>query len=219
VANASHELRTPLAGLQTLLEVALADPEPRRRHLRSACQEALALGEHQQRLIQALLTLATSERGVEQWEPLRSRPDRRDRPRRQRRHEAERRGIHIDASIVAAPAIGDPRLIESLVANLIDNAMRHNVSGGRIEISTISAPGRATLLVNNTGPVVPPAEIERLLQPFQQVGGERVRHSDGHGLGLAIVRAIAQAHGATLTARARPEGGLEVQVGFPSSDT
>ncbi len=136
-----------------------------------------------------------------------------------RRQEAERRGIHIDASIVAAPAIGDPRLIESLVANLIDNAMRHNVSGGRIEISTISAPGRATLLVNNTGPVVPPAEIERLLQPFQQVGGERVRHSDGHGLGLAIVRAIAQAHGATLTARARPEGGLEVQVGFPSSDT
>jgi signal transduction histidine kinase len=106
-----------------------------------------------------------------------------------------------------------------MVANLVDNALRHNLSGRMVEVSTISTPGRATLSINNTGPVVPPAEIERILEPFQQVGSERVRHSDGHGLGLAIVQAIAQAHGAILTARARPQGGLEVQVSFPSSNT
>ena len=109
VANASHELRTPLAGLQTLLEVALADPNPDADTLRSVCQEALTLSQHQQRLIQALLTLATSERGVEQWEPL-DLAQIAETVLAQRSHEAERRGIHIDATLVPARSTGDPRL-------------------------------------------------------------------------------------------------------------
>ena len=213
MANASHELRTPLAGQRTLLQVALADPDATAEDLRAACEEALQLGEQQERLIDALLTLATSERGVERWEPF-DLGEVTENVLAGRRQEAERRGIHIDASIVAAPALGDPRLVESLVANLVDNAVRHNIDRRKVEISTISAPGRATLSVSNTGPVVPPAEIERLFQPFQQIGSERVRHTDGHGLGLAIVRAIAEAHGANVTARARPEGGLEIEVAF-----
>jgi signal transduction histidine kinase len=218
VANASHELRTPLAGQRTLLQVALADPDASGQELRAACEEALLLGEDQERLIDALLTLATSERGVERWEPF-DLGQITEAVLVGRRPEAERRAIHIDARIVAAPAQGDPRLIESLVANLVDNALRHNTVGGRVDIATISAPGRASLTVSNTGPVVAPTEVERLFQPFQQGGRERVRQSDGHGLGLTIVRAIAHAHGANVTARARPEGGLDVQVAFTSSTT
>ena len=218
VANASHELRTPLAGQRTLLQVALADPDASTESLRATCEEALQLGEQQEQLIDALLTLATSERGIERWEPF-DLGEITENVLLGRRQEAERRGIRIDATIVAAPALGDPRLVESLVANLVDNAVRHNMTGGRVEISTISALGRATLSVNNTGPVVPPDEVERLFQPLQQIGSERVHHTDGHGLGLAIVRAIAQSHGANVAALSRPEGGLDVEVTFSSSST
>ncbi len=102
------------------------------------------------------------------------------------------------------------------MANLVGNALRHNVPGGWASIETETVGGRAVLRVSNSGPVIPPAEVDRLFQPFQRLGDERVRRRDGgHGLGLAIVRAIAVAHGAELTARARPEGGLDITVTFP----
>ena len=132
-----------------------------------------------------------------------------------RHQEAERRGIHVDATLTAAPAMGDPRLAESLVANLLDNALRHNVAVGRVEVSTARAAGRAVISVSNTGILIPPDKLDRLFQPFQQLGSERIRHTDGHGLGLAIVHAIASAHSAALSARARPDGGLAIEVGFP----
>jgi signal transduction histidine kinase len=218
VANASHELRTPLAGQRTLLQVALADPDASTEDLRAACDEALQLGAQQERLIDALLTLATSERGVERREPF-DLDQLAESVLNGRQHEAERLGINVDAALGRAPAVGDPRLVESLVANLVDNALRHNITGGQIEISTTSVGGAAYIAVRNTGPLIPPAEVDRLFQPFQQIGSERVRHTDGHGLGLAIVQAIAQAHGANVTARARPEGGLDVEVTFSSSTT
>jgi signal transduction histidine kinase len=120
VANASHELRTPLAGLQTLLEVALADPDPSTDTLREVCQEALALGQQQKRLVKALLALATSEGGVEQWEPFDLAHITRT-VLAERTNEAERQGVHIETSLASSPAAGDPRLVELLVANLIDN--------------------------------------------------------------------------------------------------
>ena len=101
------------------------------------------------------------------------------------------------------------------MANLMDNALRHNAAGGRIEIATTATAGQATITVRNTGPVIPPDEVERLFQPFQRLGIQRIRQTDGHGLGLAIVRAIASAHGATLIPHARPEGGLNIEVNFP----
>ena len=215
VANASHELRTPLAGQRTLLQVAFADPDASSEELRAACEEALQLGEQQERLIDALLTLATSERGVEQWEPF-DLGELAETVLLGCRQEAERRGIHIDAALERVPAVGDPRLVESLVANLLDNALRHNMTGGKIEITTTSVEEGAHIAVSNTGPAVPPEQVERLFQPFQQIGSERVRHTGGHGLGLAIVRAIAQAHDAKITARARPDGGLDVEVTLSS---
>ena len=214
VANASHELRTPLAAERTLLQVALADPEATADTLRQTCQQVLVLGDQQERLIEALLTLASSERGVEQWEPF-DLADITGQVIDERRQEAERRGIHLQAALTAAPATGDPSLAESLVANLVDNAIRHNIPGGRAEVSTTMTDGRAVIRVTNTGTVIPPAELDRLFQPFQQLGHERIRHGDRNGLGLAIVRAIATAHKATITAAARPEGGLDLEVSFP----
>jgi signal transduction histidine kinase len=213
VANASHELRTPLAAERTLLQVALADPDATAETLRSTCQQLLALGYQQERLIEALLTLASSERGIERWEPL-DLAGIAGKVLLDVRQEAERRGIRIEAILAAAPATGDPSLVESLVANLVDNAIRHNRDGGRVEISTTITGGLAIVSVSNTGTLISPAEVDRLFQPFQRLGTERISHISGHGLGLAIVRAIAGVHGAGLTASARPEGGLDIGVSF-----
>ena len=216
VANASHELRTPLAGQRTLLQVALADPDASSTELRAACEEALQLGDQQERLIDALLTLATSERGLEEQEVL-DLKEITENALNSRLEEAERRGLHIEANLVKVQAVGDLRLIESLVANLVDNALRHSLSGGSIEVATRSVGGRASFSISNTGPVIRPEDVDRLFQPFQQIGTERVRQGAGHGLGLAIVRAIFAAHGATITARPRSGGGLDVEVAFTAN--
>ncbi len=213
VANASHELRTPLAGQRTLLQVALADPNADAHALRSTCEEALQLSGQQDQLIDALLTLATSERGVESWEPFDLAQLTEDIVLG-RQQDAQRHAVQIDATFDPAQAVGDPDLVKSLVANLLDNAIRHNVADGTVEIATTATPDGARLMVSNTGAVVPFIEVERLFQPFQRLGDQRVGPADGHGLGLTIVRAIATAHGANLTARPGPQGGLDIQVTF-----
>jgi signal transduction histidine kinase len=213
VANASHELRTPLTAEKTVLQVALADPEANTATLRSACSTALQWTEQQEHLIDALLTLASSQRGIERWEPF----DLADIARGAVLHhhqDAERRGIRIDAALSAAPATGDPALAESLITNLVGNAIRHNVDGGWVEISTAITDGRADLTVSNTGPLISPDGVYRLFQPFQRTGTQRIG-AQGHGLGLAIVSAIASVHAAELTVAARPEGGLGITVSFP----
>jgi signal transduction histidine kinase len=214
VANASHELRTPLSAGRALLQVAVADPDATVETLRATCGELIELGDQQERLIGSLLTLASSQRGIEQWQSL----DLADITRKvllARRHEAGHRDVHISAALTAAPATGDPHLAESLVANLVDNAIRHNLPGGQVEIRAAPAAAGAVISVSNSGPVIAPDEVGRLFQPFRQSGTERIRHGEGYGLGLAIVHAIADAHGAALTARARPQGGLDIEVTFP----
>jgi signal transduction histidine kinase len=214
VANASHELRTPLTAERTLLQLALADPDATVQTLRSTCQQLLALGHQQERLIDALLTLASSERGIDQWTPF-DLAEITGKAIMDRRQQADRRGIRIDTALDTATATGDPNLASSLVENLVDNAIRHNLDGGQIEISTATTDGQPTLAIGNTGPVIPPGEVDRLFQPFQRLGAERVGYASGNGLGLAIVRAIADVHGAVLATNARPDGGLEIQVTFP----
>ena len=213
VANASHELRTPLAGLRTLLEVALADPAADANTLRSACQEALALGEHQERLLHALLALATSERGATRSDTL-DLAQIADRVLSARRPQATQRDVRLIEHLAPAVTTGDSRLIESLIANLVDNAIRHNVSGGYIHIVTEMTADRASITVANSGPIVPDDQVERLFQPFQRLSAGRGDHHDGYGLGLAIVDAVSRAHHATLTARAQPNGGLLLEVRF-----
>lgn len=193
--------------------MALADPHASVDTLRSACEEVLTLNGLQERLIDALLTLATGERGVERWEAL-DLAAVTGRVLASRGREAGERGVAVRQALTPAPMAGDPRLVESLVANLVDNGLRHNRAGGWVEVVTAPAGGRASIAVANTGPAVAAGDVERLFQPFQRGEDRRARRAAGHGLGLAIVQAIAGAHGATLTARARPEGGLEVSVRF-----
>jgi len=211
VANASHELRTPLTVERALLQVALADPDADAGTLRAACAEVLALGAAQERLIDALLTLAGSDQGLDRRQPL-------DLAGivagavEARRDDAARRGVRIGADLAAASADGDPHLVESLVANLLDNAIRHNVPGGRVDVVTTGTG----VALRNTGAVIPPGDVDRLFEPFQRLRRGRAGRPEGHGLGLAIVRAIAAAHGATVTARAPASGGLDVEVVFPA---
>jgi signal transduction histidine kinase len=216
VANASHELRTPLTVERTLLQVALADPNASAETLRATCEELLAAGRDQERLIEALLTLAGSERGLE----LRDRTDigalampiiERPRP------ELDRHQIELETHLEPAITEGDPALIERLIANLVDNAVRHNVDGGRVEVSTRQQGARALLIVENTGQLIAPEEIETMFEPFRRLGPARTGTDQGqHGLGLSIVRAIADAHGAEIDARPRPGGGFSITVAFPA---
>ncbi|MGH9105791.1 MAG: sensor histidine kinase [Acidimicrobiales bacterium] len=215
VANASHELRTPLTRERTLVQVALGDPSTS-EVWQSTAEELLASNREQETLIEALLTLASSEGGLDERKPLdlaviaqRVLHDRSD---------TGSFNLDIDAAIEPAPIDGDPRLVESLVANLVDNAIRHNIDGGRVEISVGSKGGEAVLTVTNTGPVIDPAEIQRLFQPFQRLNPRRSHRRDGHGLGLSIVRAIATAHRASVAAIAGANGGLSIAVTFPALD-
>lgn len=204
VANASHEMRTPLAAEKTVLQVALADPGATAATLRAACEKALEWNGQQERLIDSLLTLASTERGIEHWETF-DLADLVAAVIRDRQQEAQRRRIRIDTAISAAPAVGDRALVESLIANLVGNAIRHNRDGGQVLVTTAVRDGRALLTVSNTGPVVPADQIDRLFEPFQRLESRRVRQAGGHGLGLAIVGAIVSVHGAELSASARPE--------------
>jgi signal transduction histidine kinase len=210
-ANASHELRTPLTLERTMLDVALADPEATAATLRATCEDVLAAGQQQERLIEALLTLARSQRGLDHREPVDlAEVARKVLPAQQ----PQAPGPNIRADLAPAPIAGDPRLAERLVANLADNALRYNRPGGRVQVTTGTRNGHAVLLVANSGPEVPADQVERLLQPFQRLSPDRAGEPGGSGLGLSIVAAIAKAHGAAISAQPGPDGGLSIEVIF-----
>jgi signal transduction histidine kinase len=207
LAYAAHELRTPLATQRALLELTLADPTADVATWREIGEDVLGACRQQERVLEACLTLARSAR-----------------PRRRERVDlaeiaAESLATHdhgnLDRVFALRPAWtnGDPDLLERLASNLVSNAIRHNVAGGRIQIETRTESGRAKLLVANTGPLIPAHELRHLFQPFRRFAPRRV---EGLGLGLTIVRAVADAHGAVMTARARPGGGLGIDVAFPA---
>jgi signal transduction histidine kinase len=205
VANASHELRTPLTVQRTLLQVTLADPAATAETLRSACVSLVELGQQQEHLISALLTLA----GGYQPPSVKERFDLAELVRDVVVGHPGRAGVRVDTALSPTVVTGDPRLAASLVGNLVDNALRHNIHNGTVWIAT-TPPG--CLTVSNTGAVIPPAEIARLFQPFQRLGTDRTDQTEGHGLGLAIVAAIADAHHADLAASPRPGGGLDITL-------
>jgi signal transduction histidine kinase len=217
VANAAHELRTPLTLWHALLEETLTDPDADIDTFRATSRRLLALGQEQERLLEALLTLASSERGLDRRDPFDLAPIARrvvDAPP----PEAATLGLRIDAEIEPAPAAGNAALAERLVRNLLDNACAHNLPGGEVEVRVGTRGGAAYLTVANTGPAVPAAEVARLFEPFQRLTPDRTSPNDAHhGLGLSIVRAIAAAHGAALHAEPRPEGGLRVEVTLPAA--
>jgi signal transduction histidine kinase len=213
VANASHELRAPLARQRAQIEVALASPRADVASLRRAHERVLASEQDLEQLIDALLALTRGQAGLERRESLDLAAITSD-AMRARESQLGDLGLEARGTLDPAPTAGDSRLLERLIANLIDNAIRHNLPGGRIEITTGTRDRQAFVSIANTGPLVPPDQIPRLFQPFQRLGDARTAHKAGHGLGLSIVQAIAEAHGAELNTSARPEGGLTVEVLF-----
>jgi signal transduction histidine kinase len=215
VANAAHELRTPLTLEHALLEESLIDGEPTVESFRSNFEQLLAISKNQGRLLESLLLLSTSERGLAHSElvdlaQLAQQVVSTFRPA------AGRVELLLDAAIEPAFLRGDPVLVERLVANLLDNATYYNVPGGRVEIRAGTRERRAFISIANTGPQIPTAQVDSLFNPFQRL--DRGADDGHHGLGLSIVRSIVAAHSAELTAHAAPEGGLVVKVVFPGPE-
>jgi signal transduction histidine kinase len=211
-AYLAHELRTPLATQRALVELTLASPLSNPASWREIAGDVLDACLQQERLLEAFLTLARSRCGVA----------RRDRIELGAiAHEALCAHDHsrLESVVVLEPGVicGDHVLIERLVANLLSNAIRHNLPGGRIEVTTRTRARQVSLVVANTGPLIPAAELSGLFQPFHRLDSHARLQTDGLGLGLPIVQAIAGAHGASVTAEALRGGGLTVDVCFPAA--
>jgi len=216
VANASHELRTPLAITRTEVDVALAHRDASPAELRAMAERVREASQRSERLIEGLLMLARSERQLRAREPVDLSLAAAD-ALSVARPEAERLGLRVSSVLGGAPVAGDRALLERLVANLVENAVRHNVAGGWLEVDTGLAGGRAVARVANGGRPIPPEQVAGLFEPFRRLGGDRTGSDRGAGLGLSIVRSVAAAHGGTVSAGAIPGGGLEVTVEVPAA--
>ena len=214
VANASHELRTPLTLQRAAAEVALADPDASVTELRETLARVVGSAIAQERLLEALLTLARGQRGLDRREPV----DLADIAAEAIAGVAAG-PVQIHSALGGARASGDRRLLERLVANLLDNAARYNLDGGWVLVRTATEHGRALLTVTNSGPHIAAHDVPRLLEPFIRGPGQRAEHGQGLGLGLSIVAAIVDAHGGSLRALARTDGGLEVDVELEAAVT
>ncbi|HEY3188875.1 MAG TPA: HAMP domain-containing sensor histidine kinase [Solirubrobacteraceae bacterium] len=215
VANASHELRTPLTVMRTELEVTLADPDASNAELRAMAVAVHEAVERTERLVQSLLTLARSEGAVARRDPV----DLAAAAKMALEHtarDAETAGLTVTADLHAAPVRGDRRLLERLVANLVENAVGHNRPGGRVSVTTATRNGHSVVDVVNDGDLLDPATLPRLLEPFQRI--DRGARGDGAGLGLSIVRSVAQAHGGAVALAACPDGGLRATVTLPRGE-
>ncbi|MEV8634968.1 ATP-binding protein [Streptosporangium sp. NPDC051023] len=215
VANASHELRTPLTINRTVLEIALGDPQAS-EDLKALGRTLLEVNARNERLIEGLLLLARSERELSVRKPV----DMKDVAQtavEQLAPRAEESGVTMTTELQRAETVGDPVLLERCVANLVENAIKHNLSdAGRLWVRTGMVEGALIVQVANTGPHVPAYEVNGLFEPFRRLNAERVDSSKGAGLGLSIVRAVVRAHGGNVTAVPRDGGGLVVTVRLQS---
>jgi signal transduction histidine kinase len=208
IANASHELRTPLAVMRATVDVVLDNPDSSREDLRGMAADIRVAVDHAEHLIGALLILARNERGL----TVRNEVDLAT-VAEDVLDTAGLRDRRVHATLEPAVISGDPVLVERLVANLVDNAVRYNTAAGDIWISTRTVAGKRHLNVANTGPLVSPEDAGHIFQAFHRLD-DRTSH-EGFGLGLTIVASIAAVHGGTATARPRHDGGLSITVELP----
>jgi signal transduction histidine kinase len=215
VANASHELRTPLTEMRTLIDVTTARPATSPEQLQPVLAAIGAAVDKSEELIEALLTLARSDRGLGPAELV-------DLPTAVEDAidligpAAAARQIQISTALQNAQVTGDRILLERLVRNVIDNAIKHNVTGGWVLASTRTDAGTAQLSVANGGEHIPADQVTGLFEPFRRLCG-RTGNRPGTGLGLSIVASVAHIHGGHAQAHARPDGGLDVQITLPAT--
>jgi signal transduction histidine kinase len=214
VANASHELRTPLATERVLIDEALANPSPRPEDFRSILEQLRTNSEETERLVDALLVLARSERGLDRWSEV-------DLAATAQcaldaaALEADQKGVELRSELGPVMVKGDPGLLDRLVGNVVENGIRHNFAGGWVEVTTSSSASRALLEVTNTGPVLDDATVATLSEPFRRAGPDRRADDGGFGLGLSIVDGVVRAHLGSMTLHPRPGGGLTLQIQLP----
>jgi signal transduction histidine kinase len=214
VANASHELRTPLAIMRAQVDVALSDSEVTRGELLATARVVSEAVGRCQRLLDGLLLLARSDRGLEGAEPA-DLAEVAARALAGVSPTSGAAGVAVRATLCPAAVRGDPALLERLVGNLLENALAYNRPSGWVEVHTGRIRDHSVVRVANSGPSVPPAQVDGLFEPFRRLSRDRTGSGRSCGLGLSIVRAVARTHGGEAGARALPEGGLEVTVRLP----
>jgi signal transduction histidine kinase len=213
VANASHELRTPLTVMRTAIDVTLAKPSPTASQLTDMAERVRRSIDKAESMIEALLTIAVSDQGklsTEFTDLATMAEDAIDAagPR------IERLNLKVDAELDPARVVGDPQLLERMISNLVDNAVKHNEPGGWIRLRTGHSPVAAYLQIANSGPFIPDDAVPSLFEPFRRMEA-RTGTRDGVGLGLSIARSVVTAHHATVTASSQPAGGLDISVQIP----
>jgi signal transduction histidine kinase len=216
VADASHELRTPLTVMRTAIEVTMAKPARTPEQLETMAAKVARSAAQAEALIEALLTLAASEQAPASPELVDLATAAEDAVDAAAAR-AGQLGLRIDTDFAAAPACGNRLLLERMIGNLVDNAVRHNIRGGWVSIRTGTGGQQARFEIANSGPVIPRELVPALFEPFRRVE-ERTSLRDGTGLGLAIVRSIGTAHGASVEAHSLPAGGLGILVTLPLAD-
>jgi signal transduction histidine kinase len=216
VANAAHELRTPLTAMRTSIEVTLSKPSRTPEQLEAMAVKVRNAVERAQATIEALLTLAISERGATQHEPVDLATATEDALDATATLIARLR-LRVDSALQPAALAGDRVLLERMIANLIDNAARHNTPDGWIRVRTGERDRAAFVEIANSGPSVSSEAIPLLFEPFGRAE-QRLNADGGVGLGLSIASAIADAHGVTLHARSRPGGGLDIVLGVGQAE-
>ncbi len=214
VANASHELRTPLAIMRTEIDVSLADPDAPAGELRAMGEAVRESIDRCERLIDSLLFLARSEAAAGREEAIDVASLAADciTDMRARAHVAR---VRISGELEPAWTRGEPALLERMVANLLDNAIRHNEPEGCVDVRTETSGASIRLVVANGGAPIDAEAAATLTEPFRRLD----RGREGFGLGLSIVRSVAAAHGGQALVRPRTEGGLEVTVELPALPT
>jgi signal transduction histidine kinase len=213
VANASHELRTPLTEIRTLIDVTTAKPAATTAELEPVLAAIGAAVDKSAELLEALLTLARSDRGLGAAEAV-DLPTAVEDAVDLAGPAAAARQIQIGTVLRDACVTGDRVLLERLVSNLVNNAVRHNTTGGWVLASTRTKAGMAEITVSNGGEQIPADQVAGLFEPFRRLCG-RTGSQSGSGLGLSIVASVATAHGGRADACARPDGGLDVRISLP----
>jgi len=212
VANASHELRTPLTAMRTAIDVTLARGVRTPEDLEMMGQRVRGYVDQSDRMIEALLTLSMSQQTLVKRDVIELATAVED-AFEGNTSEIARLNLHVNLNLENCVVHGNRVLLERLVSNLLDNAIHHNVRGGRIDVSTGTTNGSPTISISNSGPKVPESALSTIFEPFNRLDARRFADG-GVGLGLAIVQSVAEGHRAKLRVKSQDDGGLDIQVIF-----